>query len=82
LKSGEIAGAALDVTVPEPIPSDHPLLTLENCMIMPHVASATGDTRLKMAMMSVENVLAGVAGDWPPYCVNQSEISANARIKS
>jgi glyoxylate reductase len=81
LKSGEIAGAALDVTVPEPIPADHPLLTLDNCMIMPHVASATGDTRLKMAMMSVENVLAGVAGDWPPYCVNQSEISGNARLK-
>jgi glyoxylate reductase len=82
LKSGEIAGAALDVTVPEPIPADHPLLTLENCLIMPHVASATGDTRMKMAMMSVENVLAGVAGDWPPYCVNQAEIAGNARIKS
>jgi len=82
LKSGEIAGAALDVTVPEPIPADHPLLTLDNCLIMPHVASATGDTRMKMAMMSVENVLAGVAGDWPPYCVNQSEIASNARLKS
>lgn len=81
LKSGEIAGAALDVTVPEPIPSDHPLLTLDNCLIMPHVASATGDTRMKMAMMSVENVLAGMAGDWPPYCVNQKEISSNARLK-
>ena len=82
LKSGEIAGAALDVTVPEPIPADHPLLTLDNCLIMPHVASATGDTRMKMAMMSVENVLAGVAGDWPPYCVNQAEIAENARLKS
>ncbi len=82
LTTGEIAGAALDVTVPEPIPADHPLLTLDNCLIMPHVASATGDTRMKMAMMCVENVLAGVAGDWPPYCVNQSEIAGNARIKS
>ncbi len=82
LSSGEIAGAALDVTVPEPIPSDHPLLTLDNCLIMPHVASATGDTRMKMAMMCVENVLAGIAGDWPPYCVNQSEIASNARLKS
>ena len=82
LKSGEIAGAALDVTVPEPIPADHPLLTLDNCLIMPHVASATGDTRMKMAMMSVENILAGIAGDWPPYCVNQLEISDNARLKS
>ncbi|MEE8046118.1 MAG: hypothetical protein V3T49_04685 [Dehalococcoidia bacterium] len=63
-------------------PSDHPLLTLDNCLIMPHVASATGDTRMKMAMMCVENVLAGIAGDWPPYCVNQAEIAGNARLKS
>jgi len=82
LKSGELAGAALDVTVPEPIPADHPLLTLDNCLIMPHVASATVDTRMKMAMMSVENVLACVSGDWPPYCVNQAAIAGNARIKS
>ena len=82
LKSGEIAGAALDVTVPEPMGPDHPLLTLDNCLIMPHVASATGDTRMKMAMMCVENVLAGIAGDWPPYCVNRAEIAANARLKS
>jgi len=82
LKSGEIAGAALDVTVPEPMPADHPLLTLDNCLIMPHVASATGDTRMKMAMMCVENVLAGLAGDWPPYCVNQSEIAGKARLRS
>ena len=82
LKSGEIAGAALDVTVPEPMPADHPLLTLDNCLIMPHVASATRDTRMKMAMMCVENVLAGVAGDWPPYCVNQADIADNARLKN
>ena len=82
LKSGELAGAALDVTVPEPIPADHPLLTLDNCLIMPHVASATAETRMKMAMMSVENVLAGVTGDWPPYCVNQAAIVGNARLKS
>ncbi|MBN4059328.1 D-glycerate dehydrogenase [Dehalococcoides mccartyi] len=80
LKSGEIAGAALDVTVPEPMPADHPLLTFDNCLIMPHVASATHDTRMKMAMMCVENVLAGVAGDWPPHCVNQSEIAGNTRL--
>jgi glyoxylate reductase len=81
LKSGEIAGAALDVTVPEPLPADHPLLTLNNCLIMPHVASGTFDTRMKMATMCVENVLAALAGDWPPYCVNQAEIAANARLK-
>ena len=82
LVAGEIAGAALDVTVPEPIPADHPLLTLDNCLIMPHVASATYDTRMKMAMMCVENVLAGIAGDWPPYCVNENDISGTARLKA
>ncbi len=82
LVAGEIAGAALDVTVPEPIPADHPLLTLDNCLIMPHVASATYDTRMKMAMMCVENVLAGIAGDWPPYCVNETYISCTARLKA
>ena len=45
------------------------------------VASATGDTRLKMTMMCVANVLAEVAGDWPPYCMNNSEIAGNARIQ-
>ncbi len=81
LKSGEIAGAALDVVVPEPLPADHPLLTLDNCLIMPHVASATSDTRLKMAMMCVDNVLAGVAGEWPPFCVNRADIEGRSRLE-
>jgi len=81
LKSGEIAGAAIDVTVPEPLPADHPLLTLDNCLVMPHVASATGDTRLKMAMMCVENVLAGIKGEWPPYCVNREAIEGRSRLE-
>ena len=81
LKSGEIAGAALDVVVPEPLPADHPLLTLDNCLVMPHVASATNDTRLKMAMMCVDNVLAGVAGKWPPFCVNRSAIEGRSRLE-
>lgn len=80
LLADEIAGAALDVTVPEPLPADHPLLTLENCIVMPHVASATHETRMKMALMCVENVLAALAGDWPPYCVNQAKIAGNARL--
>ena len=81
LKSDEIAGAAIDVTVPEPLPADHPLLTLDNCLVMPHVASATGDTRLKMAMMCVDNVLAGINGDWPPYCVNREAIEGRSRLE-
>ena len=70
LRSRQIAYAALDVTEPEPIPMDDPLLTLENIVIAPHIASASVATRTKMAMMAVDNLLAGVKGEKPPYVVN------------
>jgi glyoxylate reductase len=70
LKSGKIAGAALDVTEPEPIPLDSPLLTLPSCLIVPHIASASVATRAKMAQMAAANVVAGVRGDKLPTCVN------------
>ncbi|MCA1554645.1 MAG: D-glycerate dehydrogenase, partial [Chloroflexi bacterium] len=70
LKNGSIAYAALDVTEPEPLPLDHPLLTLPNCLIIPHLGSATVDTRMKMATMAAENLLAGVRGERLPNCVN------------
>jgi glyoxylate reductase len=70
LKQGTIAGAALDVTDPEPIPADHPLLGLPNCLVCPHIGSATGRTRLNMARAAVENVLAVLAGHRPPAPVN------------
>lgn len=70
LQSGALAHAGLDVTDPEPIARDDPLLRLDNVTVVPHVASATGATRLRMAMMCVENVIAGIRGDAPPYCVN------------
>jgi glyoxylate reductase len=54
--------AALDVTDPEPLPRDHPLLRLDNVIITPHLGSATEHTRQRMAEMSVENLLAGLAG--------------------
>jgi glyoxylate reductase len=54
--------AALDVTDPEPLPRDHPLLMLDNVVITPHLGSATEETRRRMAEMSVENLLAGLAG--------------------
>ena len=57
-----IAGAALDVTDPEPLPPNHPLLAHENVLITPHVGSATVETRLRMAMLAAENLLAFVAG--------------------
>lgn len=70
LSSGTIAAAGLDVTDPEPIPMDDPLLTLDNCLIVPHIGSASHAARDKMAVMAAENVLAGLRGKPLPTCVN------------
>ncbi len=70
LRSGQIFAAALDVTDPEPLPMDSPLLTLDNCLIVPHIASASRSTREKMAVMAAENLLAGLEGERLPHCVN------------
>ena len=63
LRDGVIAAAALDVTDPEPIPMDDPLVGLDNCLIVPHIASASGATRGRMAEMAAANLLAGVRGE-------------------
>jgi glyoxylate reductase len=63
LRDGRIAGAALDVTDPEPIATDDPLLELDNCLIVPHVASATHAARGRMAEMAAANLIAGVRGE-------------------
>ena len=70
LLEGKIAGAALDVTDPEPLPATHPLLSLKNCVIVPHVASASIATRRRMALMAVENLHAGLRRRCLPHCVN------------
>ncbi len=62
LSEGEIAAAGLDVTDPEPLPPNHPLFELPNCLITPHIASAGAATRAKMAHMAVDNLLAGLYG--------------------
>jgi glyoxylate reductase len=72
LKNGVIRAAALDVTDPEPISPDHPLLTLDNLIITPHIASATVETRNKMVQMAIDNLLAGLRGERLPNCVNPS----------
>jgi glyoxylate reductase len=70
LKNGVIAYAAIDVTEPEPIPENSPLLKLENIIITPHIASASRSTRGKMALYAAQNLIAGLKGDRLPYCVN------------
>ncbi|GAB4446264.1 MAG: D-glycerate dehydrogenase [Anaerolineae bacterium] len=70
LAGGQLACAALDVTEPEPIPLSSPLLTLDNIIIAPHIASASHATRDKMAEMAALNLLAGLRGEPLPYCVN------------
>jgi lactate dehydrogenase-like 2-hydroxyacid dehydrogenase len=70
LRDGVIAAAALDVTDPEPLPVDHPLLALDNCLVVPHIASASRATRGKMAAMAAANLLAGVRGERLPTPVN------------
>ncbi len=75
LADGEIAYAALDVTDPEPIPTDHALLKMDNVTLLPHIASATVGTRRKMSEMTVDNILAALEGNLPPNCVNADEIN-------
>lgn len=70
LRDHQIAYAALDVTEPEPIPLDDPLLTLSNIIIVPHIASASVATRTKMAMMAVDNLLTALKGERPQHIVN------------
>ncbi|MFN3742419.1 MAG: 2-hydroxyacid dehydrogenase [Anaerolineales bacterium] len=70
LREGWIGAAALDVTDPEPLPPDHPLYHLSNCLIVPHIGSATWGTRRRMAEMACENLLAGLEGRPLPYPVS------------
>ena len=70
LKEKRIFGAGLDVTEPEPLPLNSPLLTLENILIVPHIASASKTTREKMSWMAAQNLIAGLKGERLPNCVN------------
>ncbi len=80
LQEGWIAGAALDVTDPEPLPPDHALYAMPNCLILPHIGSATRNTRRSMAVLACDNLLAGLAGKILPNCVNP-EVYDHPRLK-
>jgi glyoxylate reductase len=69
LNTGQIAGAALDVTDPEPLPPDNPLWQAPNLLVVPHIASATWTARERMAEIAVDNILAGLEGRPLPYQV-------------
>lgn len=66
LKSGEILGAGLDVTTPEPLPTDHPLLSLDNCVVLPHIASATLKSRNAMSELCARNIIEALNGNPMP----------------
>ena len=70
LKANRIFGAGLDVTEPEPIPPDSPLLQLDNVIVVPHIASASTTSRNQMSWMAVQNLIAGLKGERLPNCVN------------
>jgi glyoxylate reductase len=70
LRDGVIAGVGLDVTDPEPLPRDHPLLAAPNLVVAPHIGSASHRTRAAMADIAVDNLLAALAGERMPHCAN------------
>ena len=70
VRDGVIAGCALDVTDPEPIPANHPLMELPNVTITPHIGSATAETRNSMAMLTAENIVLGLEKKPLKTCVN------------
>lgn len=71
LVEGKIRAAGLDVTIPEPLPPDHPLMKLPNAVVAPHIASASVETRAKMSLIAAENLIAGVKGEPLPAGVTE-----------
>ncbi|CAH1396754.1 unnamed protein product [Nezara viridula] len=66
LKNKIIAAAGLDVMTPEPLPKDHPLVSLDNCVLTPHIGSATLETRDEMCILTAKNILAALDGEKMP----------------
>jgi glyoxylate reductase len=78
LLSGNLAGAALDVTDPEPLPPEHPLYDAPNLTIYPHIGSATAETRERMALLAARNLVAGLRGEPMPTLVNTEVVAPAA----
>lgn len=77
LSNGTIFAAGLDVTDPEPLPADHPLVSMPNCVVVPHIASATVSSRDNMATLAARNLLAVLKGDEPPHIVNPDVLNTH-----
>jgi len=77
LRTGQIAGAALDVMTPEPLPPDHPLLAAPHLVVAPHLGSATEETRARMAHLAVGGLLGVLAGDTPANVLNPEAAAAD-----
>ena len=75
LRSGELAGAALDVLEEEPLPPDDPLAALPNVILLPHIGSATVETRQAMCDLAIDNLLAALRGERPEAVVNAEVLS-------
>jgi len=75
LENGTIWGAGLDVTNPEPMDKDNPLLDMENVAVLPHIGSAVKETRDAMAVLVAQNAIAGLKGEKLPACVNPEVFS-------
>lgn len=79
LQNGKIRAAGLDVYEQEPIDPNHPLLRMNNVVTLPHIGSATAETRYKMAALAVENVIKGLSGELPPGLVNQEVLEMETK---
>jgi len=79
LRAGNILCAALDVTEPEPLPANHPLLTLNNMIVTPHIASASTATRRRMALIAADNLIAGLSGQLGPATVNPQALNKHSQ---